>query len=171
MQYRSPVGWHSDVFAGSTMLRCKGNAFTLQPVTHLKASSLCVCVRERAENTWNCESCTSFTRVYHRGKMRHRQGSYNLTCLPYICSRVCSNRHGLIRKYGLNMCRQCFRSYAKDIGFKKVRLNQARITRVSKCRQITTSFKAISGWRKRPCGMWTNPLWVFLILKFGGGRS
>ncbi|ELW46991.1 40S ribosomal protein S29 [Tupaia chinensis] len=36
--------------------------------------------------------------------------------------RVCSNRHGLIRKYGLNMCRQCFRQYAKDIGFIKVRV-------------------------------------------------
>ncbi|KAG7240284.1 hypothetical protein INR49_027095 [Caranx melampygus] len=34
--------------------------------------------------------------------------------------RVCSNRHGLIRKYGLNMCRQCFRQYAKDIGFVKL---------------------------------------------------
>ncbi|XP_050652909.1 40S ribosomal protein S29 isoform X1 [Macaca thibetana thibetana] len=35
--------------------------------------------------------------------------------------RVCSNRHGLIRKYGLNMCRQCFRQYAKDIGFIKTK--------------------------------------------------
>lgn len=35
--------------------------------------------------------------------------------------RVCSNQHGLIRKYGLNMCRQCFRVYAKDIGFTKVK--------------------------------------------------
>lgn len=35
--------------------------------------------------------------------------------------RVCSNQHGLIRKYGLNMCRQCFRVYANDIGFTKVR--------------------------------------------------
>ncbi|RXG69097.1 40S ribosomal protein S29 [Armadillidium vulgare] len=34
--------------------------------------------------------------------------------------RSCSNRHGLIRKYGLNMCRQCFREYASDIGFKKL---------------------------------------------------
>ncbi|XP_074663088.1 small ribosomal subunit protein uS14 [Tubulanus polymorphus] len=34
--------------------------------------------------------------------------------------RVCANRHGLIRKYGLNMCRQCFRQYADDIGFKKL---------------------------------------------------
>ncbi|KAB0365698.1 hypothetical protein FD754_009854 [Muntiacus muntjak] len=31
--------------------------------------------------------------------------------------QVCSNWHGLIRKYGLNMCRQCFCQYAKDIGF------------------------------------------------------
>ncbi|XP_043292645.1 40S ribosomal protein S29-like [Cervus canadensis] len=30
---------------------------------------------------------------------------------------VCSNRHRLIRKYGLNMCCQCFCQYAKDIGF------------------------------------------------------
>ncbi|KAK9880120.1 hypothetical protein WA026_008635 [Henosepilachna vigintioctopunctata] len=34
--------------------------------------------------------------------------------------RACSNGHGLIRKYGLNLCRQCFREYAADIGFKKL---------------------------------------------------
>ncbi|CAN7099705.1 unnamed protein product, partial [Brassica rapa subsp. narinosa] len=34
--------------------------------------------------------------------------------------RVCGNSHGLIRKYGLNCCRQCFRSNAKEIGFIKV---------------------------------------------------
>ncbi|XP_036045158.1 40S ribosomal protein S29-like [Onychomys torridus] len=33
---------------------------------------------------------------------------------------VCSNHHGLIRKNSLNMCRQCFRQYAKDIGFIKL---------------------------------------------------
>ncbi|XP_036883046.1 small ribosomal subunit protein uS14-like [Manis javanica] len=33
---------------------------------------------------------------------------------------VCLNWHGLIRKYGLNMCRQCFRQFAKDIGFIKL---------------------------------------------------
>jgi hypothetical protein len=32
------------------------------------------------------------------------------------------NGHGLIRKYELNMCRQCFRDKAGDIGFLKVRL-------------------------------------------------
>ena len=36
-------------------------------------------------------------------------------------SRVCGNHHGMIRKYGLFMCRQCFRQYAKDIGFLKLR--------------------------------------------------
>ncbi|XP_014220172.1 40S ribosomal protein S29 [Trichogramma pretiosum] len=33
---------------------------------------------------------------------------------------ACSNRHGIIRKYALNLCRQCFREYAADIGFKKL---------------------------------------------------
>lgn len=37
------------------------------------------------------------------------------------CSRVCGNPHGLIRKYGLMCCRQCFRSNAKEIGFIKVK--------------------------------------------------
>jgi len=37
-------------------------------------------------------------------------------------SRVCSNQKGLIRKYALDMCRQCFREYAKDIGFVKARV-------------------------------------------------
>ena len=41
------------------------------------------------------------------------------------CSRVCSNQWGLIRKYGLNVCRQCFREYAKDIGFTKVPITSA----------------------------------------------
>ncbi|CAL5329376.1 unnamed protein product [Camellia sinensis] len=34
--------------------------------------------------------------------------------------RVCGNPHGLIRKYGLMCCRQCFRSNAKEIGFIKI---------------------------------------------------
>ncbi|KAL5474691.1 hypothetical protein EMCRGX_G026675 [Ephydatia muelleri] len=35
--------------------------------------------------------------------------------------RVCGNGHGLIRKYGLNTCRQCFRENSKMIGFLKYR--------------------------------------------------
>jgi small subunit ribosomal protein S29e len=34
---------------------------------------------------------------------------------------VCSNQGGLIRKYGMNVCRQCFRERANEIGFKKYR--------------------------------------------------
>ncbi|KAK8962174.1 40S ribosomal protein S29 [Platanthera guangdongensis] len=33
--------------------------------------------------------------------------------------RVCGNSHGMIRKYGLMCCRQCFRNNAKEIGFIK----------------------------------------------------
>ena len=41
-------------------------------------------------------------------------------CSSHPC-RVCNNTHGVIRKYGMNLCRQCFRNYAKDIGFVKYR--------------------------------------------------
>jgi small subunit ribosomal protein S29e len=34
--------------------------------------------------------------------------------------RVCTHKAGLIRKYGLNICRQCFREKSTDIGFIKV---------------------------------------------------
>jgi len=34
--------------------------------------------------------------------------------------RVCSNHHGISRKYGLDMCRRCFKQYANDIGFFKL---------------------------------------------------
>lgn len=30
---------------------------------------------------------------------------------------MCENQWAIIRKYNLNICRQCFREYAKDIGF------------------------------------------------------
>ncbi|XP_042522476.1 40S ribosomal protein S29-like [Dipodomys spectabilis] len=36
------------------------------------------------------------------------------------CCCVCANRRGLIWKYPLNMCQQCFHQYAKDIGFIKL---------------------------------------------------
>ncbi|KAH8145373.1 uncharacterized protein LAJ45_10656 [Morchella importuna] len=35
--------------------------------------------------------------------------------------RVCAHKAGLIRKYGLNICRQCFREKSTDIGFVKNR--------------------------------------------------
>lgn len=36
--------------------------------------------------------------------------------------RVCAHRAGLIRKWGLDMCRQCFREKSKAMGFVKVSL-------------------------------------------------
>lgn len=33
--------------------------------------------------------------------------------------RQCNNPSGMIRKYGINMCRQCFRENATIMGFKK----------------------------------------------------
>ncbi|VDP83568.1 unnamed protein product [Echinostoma caproni] len=50
--------------------------------------------------------------IYHSHPKNYGQGSR--------CCRVCANKHGLIRKYGLNMCRQCFRMYASVIGFRKL---------------------------------------------------
>lgn len=38
-----------------------------------------------------------------------------------VCSRHCAHQAGLIRKYGLDLCRQCFREKAAAIGFQKVR--------------------------------------------------
>ncbi len=35
-----------------------------------------------------------------------------------VCSR-CHRRGAHISRYGLNLCRQCFREVAKDLGFKK----------------------------------------------------
>jgi len=34
-------------------------------------------------------------------------------------SRVCGAHQGLIRKYGLMICRRCFRERAEQIGFLK----------------------------------------------------
>ena len=33
--------------------------------------------------------------------------------------RSCGNNKGLIRKYGLNLCRRCFKDSALRLGFKK----------------------------------------------------
>ncbi|GHJ88731.1 hypothetical protein NliqN6_5133 [Naganishia liquefaciens] len=33
--------------------------------------------------------------------------------------RVCAHQAGIIRKYGMNICRQCFRERSAQIGFEK----------------------------------------------------
>ncbi|MCK4397631.1 MAG: 30S ribosomal protein S14 [Methanophagales archaeon] len=35
-----------------------------------------------------------------------------------VCRR-CGRKRGLVRKYGIYLCRQCFREIAREIGFKK----------------------------------------------------
>ena len=47
-------------------------------------------------------------------KKNLRADNKNLRC------NVCGNNHGLIHKYGLNICRRCFREVAAQIGFKKL---------------------------------------------------
>ena len=32
---------------------------------------------------------------------------------------LCDRKRGLVRRYGLNLCRQCFRDRASELGFKK----------------------------------------------------
>jgi small subunit ribosomal protein S14 len=33
----------------------------------------------------------------------------------------CGTKQGLVRRYGINLCRQCFREVAEKMGFKKYR--------------------------------------------------
>ena len=46
-----------------------------------------------------------------------------LACLTQFLSRLCAHQAGLIRKYGLDLCRQCFREKSAAIGFVKVSPN------------------------------------------------
>ena len=67
--------------------------------------------------------------------------------LPF--SRVCTHTAGLIRKYGLNICRQCFREKSQDIGFIKVRKTLLRpltptVYRAMKTRGRKTKTRAIA---------------------------
>ena len=34
--------------------------------------------------------------------------------------RICGRKQGLVRKYGIYFCRQCFRERASKMGFKKM---------------------------------------------------
>jgi Ribosomal protein S14p/S29e len=52
-------------------------------------------------------------------------------------SRVCSHKAGLIRKYGLDICRQCFRERSEAIGFMKVRSLNFYIPRKLLCDKRT----------------------------------
>ena len=64
--------------------------------------------------------CTFFlVFVFITVKISFLTANYS-SILILFCSRVCGNVHGLVRKYNIMCCRQCFRIYSKDIGFVKV---------------------------------------------------
>ncbi len=48
-----------------------------------------------------------------RGKQRKKMGKGSRTCTR------CGTHRAIIRSYGLNMCRRCFRETAVKLGFRK----------------------------------------------------
>ncbi|HEC82734.1 MAG TPA: 30S ribosomal protein S14 [Thermoplasmatales archaeon] len=48
-------------------------------------------------------------------KIKERQKNYGRI---EGCIR-CGRKRGIIRRYGMHLCRQCFREIAEDMGFKK----------------------------------------------------
>jgi hypothetical protein len=75
------------------------------------------------ERRWRRVRWRSRTRVdaTMRSRLASARGLTRRTILfsLRLRSRVCENQWAIIRKYNLNICRQCFREYAKDIGFVK----------------------------------------------------
>jgi small subunit ribosomal protein S14 len=51
--------------------------------------------------------------VKHKPKKERSFGKGSRPC------RRCGSYGAVIRRYGLNLCRQCFREVGKDMGFKK----------------------------------------------------
>ncbi len=51
----------------------------------------------------------------HNSRKERTTGYATARCIR--CGRM---GRGLIRKYGLNICRQCFREVAKEMGWKKL---------------------------------------------------
>jgi len=47
--------------------------------------------------------------------VKHKTGPGSRACIR------CGTPNGLIRRYGLNICRKCFREVAPAMGFKKFR--------------------------------------------------
>jgi hypothetical protein len=50
--------------------------------------------------------------------------------LSVFPSRLCAHQAGIIRKYGLDLCRQCFREKSAAIGFSKVSVADKLILRL-----------------------------------------
>ncbi|KAI4092549.1 MAG: hypothetical protein LQ344_003395 [Seirophora lacunosa] len=67
--------------------------------------------------------------------------------------RVCTHKAGLIRKYGLNICRQCFREKSQDIGFTKA--VAPRVNRIQPLNHPPNSISRTSNPKKRCCSLAT----------------
>lgn len=52
-------------------------------------------------------------KLKQRLKKKFKMDARELRC------RVCGNNRGMVHKYGLGMCRKCFKDHAKSIGFEK----------------------------------------------------
>ncbi|KAF0888275.1 hypothetical protein E2562_013719 [Oryza meyeriana var. granulata] len=74
-----------------------------------------------------------------------------------VC-RVCGNPHGLIRKYGLMCCRQCFRSNAKDIGFIKVDISTMLEEAIQYVKFLHLQIKLLS----------SDEMWMYAPLAYNG---
>ena len=48
-----------------------------------------------------------------------RTGKSKKTFGRKIGCKRCGRKRGIVRRYGLHLCRQCFREIAPEIGFKK----------------------------------------------------
>lgn len=68
----------------------------------------------------------------------------------FLHSRVCTHKAGLIRKYGLNICRQCFREKAADIGFIKVRDCERSIVQGITSNSPCSTVKKRTNWQDGP---------------------
>ncbi|PPQ75897.1 LOW QUALITY PROTEIN: hypothetical protein CVT26_000161 [Gymnopilus dilepis] len=52
--------------------------------------------------------------------------------------RLCAHQAGLIRKYGLDLCRQCFREKSAAIGFVRSTVLLSSLLQVLMCRHLRT---------------------------------
>ncbi|URE09847.1 40s ribosomal protein [Musa troglodytarum] len=78
-------------------------------------------VREASTERWGTRTCgTRIPRITALGLGVDLVEIFWALSPCNLNSQVCGNPHGLIRKYGLMCCRQCFHSNAKEIGFIKV---------------------------------------------------
>ena len=86
--------------------------------THIDQSQSCLTSPSgTAVHAHTAREAESGMSAQQRQRKPRTLGQHDSNC---CYSRVCTHKAGLIRKYGLNICRQCFREKSSDIGFTKV---------------------------------------------------